>query len=171
MPPNVPGLPLARPGGILPRPGMPPGLGGQPQIGGMPLQRPNMPMSGIQQQRPGGMPVQHLRLPSGGMQMNQVISRPQNSPLMQNPNGQGLLRGPPPGHRMQGPIDPRGPQPRPMEWDNRQGHPQGFQQQNQMNQRGPPGSKKKAYNELFFKIKIFPSRICRRSKWTSWWSW
>ena len=126
---------------------MPPGLG-QPQLGGMPgMQRPGMP--GMQQ-RPGGggggglQIQQHIRLGGpgggggvgGGMQMN----RPQNSALMPNPNGQGLLRPP---HRMQGPIDPRGSQPRPMEWDSRQGggggHPQGFQSQNQMNQRGPPG--------------------------------
>jgi hypothetical protein len=123
---------------------MPPGLGGQPQLGmpGMQMQRPGMPMAGMQQ-RPGGLPIQqHIRLGSGGgMQMNPVqMNRPQNSALMPNPSGQGLLRGPPTGHRMQGPIDPRGPQPRAMEWDNRQGgHPQGFQPQNQMNQRGPPG--------------------------------
>jgi hypothetical protein len=93
---------------------MPPGLN-QPQLGGMPLQRPGMQMPGMQ---PRNLPVPHLRLGGGGMQMNQMMNRPQNS-LMPNPNGQGLLRGPPPGHRLQGPGDTRGPQPRP-DWD-RQG--------------------------------------------------
>ena len=115
---------------------MPPGMAGQPQIGVMPLPIPGIQMPGIQQ-RPGGVPVSHIRLGGGSMPINQVMNRPQGS-LMPNPNGQGLIRGPPPGHRMQGPIDSRGPQPRP-DWADRQGHPQGFQQTNQMNQRGPLG--------------------------------
>lgn len=123
---------------------MGPGLAGQPPLGALqnqvPLQRPGMPgMPGLQAGRPSMHPGMQQGVRMGGPQMpgmppmgGQGMNRGQTS-LMPTPgSGQGLIRAPPPGHRLHVPNDPRAPQPRP-EWD----RPMGFSQQNQPRGPGP----------------------------------